>query len=128
MHNDDQDPRTACANCYGQGELLGLLGTLAHLRCRNCGTVYNVPAEWLPAQPDDGDEAILAAVRAHCQARYNDAYGYSAVVECFEDEELRELLTAYGEAPFPSDEAAAIKEIESYVRLVSDQYEDIRGA
>lgn len=47
-----------CPHCAGSPTLLGELGTLAWLRCRQCGTEWNVPVAHL-WPPDDLAEAIL---------------------------------------------------------------------
>lgn len=65
---------------------------------------------------------ILKTVRDHCTQRYNERYGYSAVVECFTDDELSELLE------HTDDEATAMRLVEEYVDVVSSVYDDVRGA
>jgi len=34
-----------CTQCNGEGMLLGVLGTLQHYRCRQCGWGFTVPVE-----------------------------------------------------------------------------------
>lgn len=46
---DEVEP---CEACGGPLELLGVLGTIAHYRCRNCG----LDARALPAPEPDADE------------------------------------------------------------------------
>jgi hypothetical protein len=65
---------------------------------------------------------ILNAVRDHCRERYNERYGYSAVIECFDDDELLDILE------HPYDVTTALSRCEEYVKLMSDHYEDIRNA
>lgn len=36
-----------CPTCEGNSMLLGVLGTLAHLRCLACGTTFHVDAEFI---------------------------------------------------------------------------------
>lgn len=41
MTSDDESP---CPLCPGMGQLLGVLGTLAHYRCRDCGAQFREQA------------------------------------------------------------------------------------
>lgn len=45
-----------CCLCDGELNLLGKLGRLAHLRCRNCGIQCTAPAEEFPDAPEEDDE------------------------------------------------------------------------
>lgn len=64
--------------------------------------------------------SILKTIRDHCTRKYNDRYGYSAVVECFDDNDLSELLE------HTDDESRAMILLEDYVESVSNQYDDVR--
>ena len=46
----------SCPMCGGFGYLLGCLGRLAWLRCRNCGIEFNIPADTLPDFIDEDSE------------------------------------------------------------------------
>lgn len=46
-----------CPQCGGEAILLGVLGNLAHLRCRDCGWDFSTPAVNLALDPDQGDDA-----------------------------------------------------------------------
>ena len=42
-----------CPQCEGPGVLLGQLGQLIHLRCRNCGWTFSVPASTLEIDQEE---------------------------------------------------------------------------
>jgi hypothetical protein len=45
-----------CPQCGGPGTLMGVLGNLAHLRCRDCGWTFSIPAVNLAYDRDQGDD------------------------------------------------------------------------
>lgn len=42
-----------CPMCHGEAGLLGVLGSVAHLRCRDCGWQYSIDAEDI--EPSDNE-------------------------------------------------------------------------
>ena len=48
FEDDDEpiaDAEKECPGCYGTANLMGILGDLAHCRCRGCGMECNVPVD-----------------------------------------------------------------------------------
>ena len=43
VHDEDDEQVVGCPGCGGPGTPLGVLGNLAHFRCRNCGIDFNTP-------------------------------------------------------------------------------------
>jgi len=64
---------------------------------------------------------LIAAVRAHARAHYNDGKGWDEIEEAFTDEELIEHL---GNARTP---AGAINAIGALVKIRHERAEDIRS-
>jgi hypothetical protein len=61
-------------------------------------------------------------IEAVAQARYNDRYGWSVIVECFGEEDCVRLgfINAEGQPDWTA--------IDRYVDVVSDRYEDVNNA
>lgn len=47
-----------CSMCGGDLGLLGILGDLAHLRCRQCGWQESCLAEDLPQEEEEVEEEV----------------------------------------------------------------------
>jgi len=63
---------------------------------------------------------IIAFVRGQAEANYNGPYGWSVIVECFEDEEILEAFAA------PSMDEVERKLL-SFVDAKSEQYRAARN-
>ncbi len=69
---------------------------------------------------DEKMTALIAAVRAHARAHYEEG-GWDYVVEAFDDEDLAADI---GRATTPEDAIAAVQEV---LQLLDDRRQDIQA-
>lgn len=62
----------------------------------------------------------VAQIRAHAKAHYNDKFGWSEIVEAYEDADIIEIIT---DADIPGD--TALTKVTWVVELRSDRFDEI---
>lgn len=64
-------------------------------------------------------QEIIDEIKAMCVENYDKGYGWSVIVECYDDADILELICEDDAKP---TRAQAIKTIKSWVRTWSEQY------
>tara|TARA_R110000868_G_scaffold48317_1_gene157039 strand:+ start:128 stop:349 length:222 start_codon:yes stop_codon:yes gene_type:complete len=67
-------------------------------------------------------QEIVAQIKQAAAANYDEAYGWSVIVECMSDEEIEQEFVADG-----WDLKKAMAEVKSFVSDQSDYYDEIKA-
>ena len=67
-------------------------------------------------------QEIIAKIKQTASEKYDEAYGWSVIVECFGDEEIEQEFVAEG-----WDLKQAMAKVRSFVEAQSDHYDEIKA-
>ena len=69
-------------------------------------------------------QEIIDEIKAMCVENYDKGYGWSVIVECYDDAELLELICSDHENP---TRAEAIRTVKNHVDIWSEQCEEVEA-